>query len=66
MLDIYRLAVEMVDRVSARRTTANNFFLALHGSLAAVVALLGIQPGATAAEGAGSQNAVPTIVIGVA
>lgn len=66
LLDIYRLAVEMADRVSARRTTANNFFLALHGSLAAVVALLGIQPGAAAAQGAGSHNVVPTIVIGVA
>lgn len=65
-IDIYRLAVEMADRVSARRTTANNFFLALHGSLAAVVAFLGIQPGATAAGGVGSHGAVPTIVIGLA
>lgn len=26
-LDLYKLAVEMADRVSARRTTANTFFL---------------------------------------
>jgi hypothetical protein len=40
-LDLYRLAVEMADRVSARRGTANNFFLAVHaGVITAVAALL--------------------------
>lgn len=37
-LDLYRLAVEMADRLSARRATANSFFLTLNTGL---VALLG-------------------------
>lgn len=36
--ELYKLAVEMADRVSARRTTANAFFLAVQSAL---VALLG-------------------------
>lgn len=39
-LELYRLAVEMADRVSARRTSANNFFLALHAAMVAVVGLI--------------------------
>ena len=30
---IYHLAVEMADRISARRATANSFYLALHSAL---------------------------------
>jgi hypothetical protein len=41
VLELYKLAVEMADRVSARRTGANAFFLTLHGSLAAAVGVLG-------------------------
>lgn len=37
-MDLYKLAVEMADRVSARRTTANGFFLTAESAL---VALLG-------------------------
>lgn len=40
-LELYKLAVEMADRVSARRTGANAFFLTLHGGLAAAVGILG-------------------------
>lgn len=39
-LELYQLAVEMADRVSARRTTANNFFLALHAAMVAAVGLV--------------------------
>lgn len=39
MLDLYKLAVEMADRVSARRGTANAFFLTVQ---TAFVAVLGI------------------------
>ncbi len=35
ILEIYKLAVEMADRVSARRSLANNFYLALHSALVA-------------------------------
>jgi hypothetical protein len=46
-LELYRLAVEMADRVSARRGTANNFFLAVHaGVITAVAALLSDPAGA--------------------
>jgi hypothetical protein len=41
ILELYNLAVEMADRVSARRTAANAFFLTLHGGLAAAVGILG-------------------------
>lgn len=37
-MDLYKLAVEMADRISARRTTANGFFLTVESGL---VALLG-------------------------
>lgn len=33
VFELYRLCVEMADRVSARRTTANSFFLTLHATL---------------------------------
>lgn len=41
--DLYKLTVEMADRVTARRGTANSFFLAVNSALAAVV-------GATSAD----------------
>jgi hypothetical protein len=36
-LELYKLAVEMVDRVSARRATANAFFLTVNTALLAFV-----------------------------
>jgi multidrug efflux pump subunit AcrB len=36
-LEIYKLAVEMADRISARRAGANTFFSTLHGTLAVLV-----------------------------
>lgn len=39
-LDIYRLAVEMADRTSARRAGANSFFFTLHAALAAFVGVV--------------------------
>jgi hypothetical protein len=41
VFELYKLAVEMADRVSARRTGANAFFLTLHGGLASLVGVLG-------------------------
>ena len=40
LFDLYKIAVEMADRVSARRATANTFFLALHAAVVTVVAAL--------------------------
>jgi putative small integral membrane protein len=39
ILDIYKLAVEMADRVSSRRATANAFFLTVNTGLVAVAGL---------------------------
>ena len=70
VIELYKLAVEMADRVSARRTTANSFFLALHATVATIVGLLGFQTVATGAPGAPGAAApthdpVPTLVIGL-
>jgi len=40
MLEIYKLTVEMADRVSGRRNFANSFFLTLHATLATIVGVL--------------------------
>jgi hypothetical protein len=39
VLDLYKLAVEMADRVSARRATANAFFLTVQTALVAVLGI---------------------------
>lgn len=44
VLDIYKLAVEMADRVSARRAVANAFFLTINTTLVAAVGLSTTQP----------------------
>jgi hypothetical protein len=41
VLELYRMAVEMADRTSARRAGANSFFLTLNTTLAAVVGIVG-------------------------
>ncbi|MGY1632940.1 hypothetical protein ACI784_14655 [Geodermatophilus sp. SYSU D01186] len=40
MLDLYKLGAELADRVSARRATANSFFLTVQTTLIAVVGLI--------------------------
>jgi hypothetical protein len=42
LLELYKLCVEMADRVSARRATANAFFLTLNSALLAGLGL--VQP----------------------
>lgn len=39
ILDLYKMAVEMADRISARRGTANAFFLTVQTTLISVVGL---------------------------
>ncbi|WP_220699222.1 RipA family octameric membrane protein [Nocardioides cavernaquae] len=43
MLDLYKLAVEMADRVSARRGAANTFFLSVQGAVVAALGFLSSQ-----------------------
>jgi hypothetical protein len=40
ILELYKTAVEMADRISARRAGANSFFLTLNTALAALVGLV--------------------------
>jgi ABC-type Fe3+ transport system permease subunit len=40
VLEIYKIAVEMADRTSARRAATNSFFLTLTTALAAVVGIV--------------------------
>jgi hypothetical protein len=40
ILELYRITVEMADRISARRATANSFFLTIHTVTVAFVSLL--------------------------
>lgn len=40
LLDLYKTAVEMADRVSARRAGANSFFLTLNTALAAIIGIV--------------------------
>ena len=40
--EAYKLAVEMADRVSARRSTANTFFISLQSALIAVLAFVNV------------------------
>jgi len=53
VLELYKLAVEMADRVSSRRAAANTFFLTLNTTLAAVVGV------ASSAQNASPHGAVP-------
>lgn len=39
VMDIYKLSVEMADRISARRAVANAFFLTINTTLVAIVGL---------------------------
>jgi hypothetical protein len=40
-LELYKLAVEMADRTSARRAGANSFFVTLNAALAGLIGILG-------------------------
>lgn len=44
VLEVYKLSVEMADRVSARRAVANAFFLTVNTTLIAVVGLATTEP----------------------
>jgi hypothetical protein len=50
-LDLYKLAVEMADRVSARRNAANSFFLAVQTALVTLLGVDGIADDAIAVAG---------------
>jgi hypothetical protein len=50
-LEQYKLAVEMADRISARRATANGFFLTVQATLVALLGVKGIDSDWIAAAG---------------
>ncbi|MEX0665385.1 MAG: hypothetical protein WD598_11555 [Acidimicrobiia bacterium] len=41
LLEMYKFAVDMADRVASRRGTANNFFLTVNAALTAFIGILG-------------------------
>jgi hypothetical protein len=51
LLEQYQLAVEMADRLSARRSTANGFFLTVQTTLVALLSISGIKQSWIAAAG---------------
>jgi hypothetical protein len=51
LLEQWKLAVEMADRISARRATANGFFLTVQTTLVALLSVPGIQRDWIAAAG---------------
>jgi hypothetical protein len=66
ILDLYKFSVEMADRISSRRGTANAFFLTLHTGLATFLGI--VRP--DAASGAGGVRVddfslIFTAVIGI-
>jgi hypothetical protein len=54
VLELYKMAVEMADRMSSRRAGANTFFLTLNTALAAVVGIV------SSARKPSSQGTVPS------
>jgi hypothetical protein len=51
VMEQYKLAVEMADRISARRATANGFFLTVQTTLLALMAVKGLDRAWVAAGG---------------
>jgi hypothetical protein len=66
ILDLYKTAVEMADRTSARRAGANSFFLALNTALAAVVGIVSSARKSSPGEGSGYFDAFGLLVTAVA
>ena len=67
LLEQYRLAVEMADRVSARRTSANSFFATIHTALVAVFASVFVSPDIVGTRAEPDAVAVVAVaVVGVA
>jgi hypothetical protein len=50
-LELYKLAVEMADRLSARRATANGYFLTVQSALIALLGVPGLSRPAVAGAG---------------
>jgi hypothetical protein len=62
-LDLYKFGVEMADRISARRGTANSFFLTVSTALATVVGILA--SGNADASGSNRQRFASLVISGV-
>ncbi len=66
ILDLYKTAVEMADRTSARRAGANSFFLTLTTGLAAVVGIVSSARPPRSQDTAGSLDAFGLLAAAVA
>jgi hypothetical protein len=66
LFEIYKLAVEMADRISARRGTANSFFFTLHAALISVVGLVERSGGSEGDDFGRALTAVAGLVLAAA
>ncbi len=64
LLDLYKMAAEFADRISARRATANAFFLTLNSALLAAVGL--VQPAEAAATGGHPADRFGLVLLSIA
>jgi hypothetical protein len=53
LLELYKFAVEMADRISARRATSNSFFLTVNGALTAFIGIIDTSRAKSGATDAG-------------
>jgi hypothetical protein len=60
-LELYRLTVEMADRVSARRGTANSFFFTLHAALVAIIGFVRPMKSSTVDDASTTAAASPAV-----
>ena len=63
VLDLYKLYVDMADRISARRQSANSFFLSINTAVVALVGYVHLGKDSPATEGFYSLVAVAGIVL---
>lgn len=66
IFDLYRIAVEQADRVSARRASANSYFLTIQTGLAALVGLIGSLDENSDAVPRNDVGLVATAIVGLA
>src|SRR4051812_38656787 len=63
-LELYKLAVEMADRTSARRTAANSFFVTLDSAFLAAIGL--VQPNDQAGKAVASTDRFGLFILALA
>ncbi len=60
-LELYKLTVEMADRVSARRGTANSFFFTIHAALVAIIGFVRPMKSSAVSDASATASARPAL-----